>query len=80
MSAREDFTKAIRFIVDAGKIDLGPAPYLGGYGKKLEAACDAFADAVCDSGSDLATCTRATDGTEEAHDCCRATLRRECGL
>ena len=43
-------------------------------------ACDAFADAVCESGSDVSTCHLATEGTPGEHIACCAALRKEVGL
>ena len=40
--------------------------------------CEAFADAVCQSGGDAATCHLATEGGD--HAACRAALLKECGL
>lgn len=66
---RTRFVEAIRSIVSAGKIDLGHAPYLGGYGPLLRAACEAFADATWQPN---------VHGTGE--DLERLVLLRDCGL
>jgi len=42
-TARERFVEAMRFVVKAGRIDLGPTPYLGGYGPRLRQATEEFA-------------------------------------
>ena len=73
MSAREDFTKAAQAVVWYMPIGTWRREH-------MLAMVDAFADAVCEPGGDSSTCRLATEGTQEEHAACRATLRRECGL
>lgn len=71
-SARERFVEAMRQLVAVARLEV--------LVDDARQAIDAFADAVCESGGDLATCRLATDGTPEEHAACRASLRKDCGL
>ena len=69
-SAEDRFVEAMRGVIGkppSGGLRIVPI-------KAVEAAVEAFADAMCLTGSDYATCYLNTIGTEQEHAACRARL------
>ena len=74
VSARERFVEALKHLL------LPPEETKACRISAARTVIEAFADALCSSGGDEATCCLATDGTAEEHARCRALILKECGL